>query len=342
MPRCGVATCVVVAAMLLLSGCHLAPRPVAQPDPQAAVEGALASLEQQAVAAYRFASGATFTATKGGLARGTLTLADAQVPALRVGGHLYLRAPAAYWSAQGMTPERATAYGARWARSVLALDPGMALAPDVLAQALRSAIPSGTRAHLLTLGDGTQLYDVQGLQVTAAEPFRVTSFEPALLGPAGPPALGNTAVEVHPVGPDGRADVRTGLDGDLDGLGQPFVAGPVVATKVTDNSLSCTAAGACTDRVQVGTELIGEAPEAQARLVLRSSVTSSELGTRDCGQELVTPLHASVSLSCGVKFDLPKVAGAAQVAAVPTVTAEPVAVVDVARVKREIASALGR
>ncbi|HVW39897.1 MAG TPA: hypothetical protein VHC18_00970 [Amycolatopsis sp.] len=301
----------------------------------------MAWLEGHAALSYRLPSGATFTAARGGLARGTLTLADEQVPALRVGGNLYLRASPRYWTAQGMSPERANEYGARWARSVLTLDPGMALAPDVLARALRSAIPPGTRAEPLTLGDGTQLYDIQGLQVTAEAPYRVTSFKPSLLGPAGPPVLGNTAVEVHAVGDDGRADLRTGLDDDVAGLGQPFVAGPAVATNVTENALRCTPTGMCTDSVQVGTELIGEAPQAHARLVLKSSVTSGQLGTRDCGQELVAPLNVAVSMSCGVKFILPKADGAAKVFAVPTVTAEPIAVVDLAAVKQEIATALG-
>ncbi|HJQ45026.1 MAG TPA: hypothetical protein VJ870_01720 [Amycolatopsis sp.] len=327
-------------AVLLVSACHPAVGPAARPDPQAAVEGALTWLEGQAAAGYHLPSGATFTAARGGLARGTLTLAGQPAQALRAGGNLYLRAPAAYWTAQGMSPERANEYGARWARSVLPLDPGRDLAPDVLARALRSAIPDGARAELLTLGDGTELFDVQGLQVTATAPYRVTSFKPSLLGPAGPPVLGTTAVEVNPVGPAGQADLRTGLGDDLDGLGQPFVAGPVVATRVTENTLRCTAVPTCTDSVQVGTEPIGDAPQALARLVLKSSV-SGELGTRDCGQELVAPLGAPVSLSCVVKFDLPKVAGRSEVSAVPTVTAEPVAVVDVPGIRQEIGAAPG-
>lgn len=341
MPRHVVGVFLVVAALLVLSGCRPSGPAGKGTDPHIAVEGALTSLERQTAVGYGFPAGGTFTVARSGLARGTLTLKDQQVPALRVGGNLYLRAPTGYWEAQGMPAERAAGYGSRWARSTLALDPGVVLAPDGLARALRAAIPAGAQAERLTLGDGTELFDVDGLQVTAAEPYRVTSFRPSLLGPAGPPVLGNTAVEVRAVGADGLAGLRTGLGGDVDGLGQPFVAGPVVATKVTQNSLRCTAGGACTDSVHVENELIGEGPQALARLVMKSSVTSSPLGTRECGQELVTPLNGSVTMSCAVKFDLPRANGAAKVSAVPTVTAEPVAVVDVASMKQEIATALG-
>lgn len=341
MPRCVVGSFLVVVAALVLSACQMSEPAANGPDPQVAVEGALASLEREAMIGYRFPGGTALDVSSTGLAQGTLFPHDQQVHILRAGGSVYVRGPAEYWRSQGMSAERAGQYGARWARSILALDPGRALAPNSLARAFRSAIPPGTQAERLTLGDGTELFDVDGLQVTAAQPYRVTSFRPSLLGPLGQQVLGNSPVELQGLSADGLADFRTALRRDVDDLGQPFVAGPAVAASVTKNTMRCAASGSCTDTVEVTPQLLGDAPQALARLVLTSSVTSNQLGSRECGQELVVPLNEPVTMSCSVKFAVPRTGGATKVSGVPTVTAEPVAVLDLAGIKQEIASTLG-
>jgi len=341
MPRRVVGSFLVVVASLLLSGCQTVTPEAGGPDPQAAVEGALASLERQATVGYRFSPGTELNVSRAGLAQGALVLHDQQVDILRAGGSVYVRGPAEYWQAQGMAGDRAAQYGARWARSILAMDPGRALAPDTLARTLRAAIPPGTQAERLTLGDGTELFDIDGLQVTAGEPYRVTSFQPSLLGPLGTQVFGNSAVELRGLDADALAGFRAALHRDVDALGQPFVAGPAVAAKVTQNTMRCAANGSCTDSVQVTTQLLGDAPQALARLVLKSSITSNQLGSRDCGQELVVPLNEPATMSCSVKFTVPRTGGATKVAGTPTVTAEPVTVPDVPALRQEIASALG-
>jgi hypothetical protein len=331
----------VVAALLAFAGCETAPPGATGPNPRIAVEGALTALSRQTAVAYDLGGDSVLNVTGNGLVQGTLPLNGQQVSALRAGGDLYLRAPAAHWAAQGMAAARAAEYGVRWARARLAFDPGWAFAPATVAQALRARLPDTAGYSRGTLADGLDVFELAGLRVTAIPPYRVVSFPPVLLGPAVAQALGDAAIGVRELGPDELGGLRTAFDGAVDSLGQPFVAGPVVATSVTDNTLRCAANGSCTDTVQVSTKLLGEAPRASARLVLKSSVTSSRLGGQDCGQEVVTPLNGAATMSCSVRFTLPRLAGTAKVSAIPTVTAEPVATVDAEGLKRAAAVELG-
>ncbi|WP_229880547.1 hypothetical protein AMYBAR_006506 [Amycolatopsis bartoniae] len=328
-----------LVAVLLLTACESA-APAGGPDPRSAVEGALGALARETAVTYELGSGQAFTVTQKGLVTGTLPLHGQEVQALRAGGDLFVRAPAAHWQEQGMAADRAAEYGARWARAVLAFDPGWTFAPATVAQALRSAVSPVDRSLRATLADGLDVFDLSGLRVTAAPPYRVVSFASALLAPVVPQTVGRTDIGVRPVVADRLADLRSRFDETLDGLGQPFVAGPVVATTVTGHTLHCTGSGACTDTVHVDNDLLGDAPRASARVVLKTAVSSPRLGEQDCGQELVTPLNGTSTLSCSVKFALPKLTGTARVAATPNVSAEPVATVDPAALKNEVAAAL--
>ncbi|TVT17708.1 hypothetical protein FNH06_30455 [Amycolatopsis acidiphila] len=333
--------CLVVVALLALTGCESTPPSATGPDSRVAVNGALTALSGQTAVAYDLAGGAVLNVTGKGLVQGVLSLRGQQVSALRADGDLYLRAPAEHWRAQGMAAARAAEYGTRWARSQLAFDPGWSFAPPIVAQALRAGLAGAARPSRITLADGLDVFDLAGLRITAVPPYRVVSFPPALLGPAVAQTLGDTTIGVRALQPDELGELRTAFDGAVDSLGQPFVAGPVVATAVSDNTLRCTATGSCTDTVQVSNKLLGDAPRASARLVLKSSVTSSRLGGQDCGQELVTPLNAATTMACSVRYTLPKLAGTAKVSAVPVVTAEPVATVDTEELKQSAATELG-
>lgn len=342
MPRWTVSVFLALVAALVLSACEPSSPSGSGPDPRTAFDGALSALSGQTAVAYDLAEGATLNVTGKGLVQGTLPLGGQRVSALRAGGDLYLRAPAEYWHEQGMAADRAAEYGARWARSMLAFDPGWTFAPAIVAQVLRATLPSPTRSSRMTLADGLDVFDIGGLRITSLPPYRVVSFEPALLGPGVAQTFGDARIGVLGRPPDQFGGLRAAFDGDVDSLGQPFVAGPVVAATVTDNTLRCTAAGACTDTLQVSNKLLGDAPRASARLVLKSSVTSSSLGGQDCGQEVVTPLNGTTTMSCSVRFTLPKLTGTAKVAAVPTVTAEPVAIVDTEGFKQAAAAELTR
>jgi hypothetical protein len=340
MPRWAVSALLALVVALVLGACEPDPTSGSGPDPRTAFDGALSALSGQRAVAYDLAEGATLNVTGKGLVLGTLPLRGQQVSAVRAGGDLYLRAPAAHWQAQGMAADRAAEYGARWARSMLAFDPGWTFAPAVVAAALRAALPSPPRSARVTLVGGLGVFDIGGLWITSAPPYRVVSFEPALLGPSVAQTFGDGRIGVLGLPPDEFGGLRAAFDDAVDSLGQPFVAGPVVATTVTDNTLRCTAAGSCTDTVQVSNKLLGDAPKASARMVLKSSVTSSRLGGQDCGQEVLTPLNGTTTMSCSVQFTLPKLTGTAKVAAVPTVTAEPIATVDPAGFKQSAATEL--
>lgn len=342
MPRWVVRGLLALVATLVLGACEPAPPNGSGPDPQTAFDRALTALAGQTAVAYELAEGATLNVTGKGLVQGTLPLRGQRVSALRAGGDLYLRAPAAHWQAQGMAADRAAAYGARWARSMLAFDPGWTFAPAIAAQALRAALPRPPRPAPMTRADGLGVFDMGGLRITSAPPYRVVSFESGLLGPSVAQTLGETRIGVHGLPPDAFGGLRAAFDDAVDSLGQPFVAGPVIATTVTDNNLRCTATGSCTDTMQVSNKLLGDAPKASARLVLESSVTSGRLGGQDCGQEMLTPLNGTTTMSCSVQFTLPKLTGTAKVAAVPTVTGEPVAIVDTEAFKQAAAAELAR
>ncbi|NYI89439.1 hypothetical protein HNR02_002762 [Amycolatopsis endophytica] len=272
--------------------------------------------------------------TRGGLAEGHLPLRGEQVKALRVGGALYVSASSAYWRGQGMSAPRAAQFGGQWARADrgVPFDPGRDMAPQAVATALRAALPA--TAAPVKVGDA---FDLAGLRVTTTAPYRVLSFPPRLLGPEaaelGPGEIGLDDVHL--------AELRTRLDDGVDGLGQPLIAGPAVAANVTDHDLHCTSNGACTDTVRVANRLLGTAPSAAARVQLDSVVTSDALGARTCAHEAVLPLGTSADLSCSVRFTLPRADGATKLHAAPTVSAEPVAVVDPGALKQGVAAELG-
>ncbi|GAA4671285.1 hypothetical protein [Amycolatopsis dongchuanensis] len=341
MSRWTVTAFLALVAVLTLAACEASPSG-AGPDVRAAVDGALGALADETAVTYEPGGEAAFTVTGNGLVSGVLPIRGQQVRALRAGGDLYLRAPAAHWQAQGMAADRAVEYGTRWARSALGFDPGWTFAPPAVARALRAAVPDVVRPVRTTLADGLDVFDLSGLRVTAIPPYRVVSFASALLAPAVDQTFGPAQIGVRPVPGAGLGAVRREFDDAVDSLGQPFVAGPVVTTTVTGHTLDCGASGSCTDTVHVDTKLLGNAPKASARLVLRSRVSSPKLGEQDCGQELVAPLDTGTTLSCSVKFSLPRLGGSAKVAAAPMVTAEPVATVDPGELKREAAAALGR
>ncbi|WP_235022290.1 hypothetical protein [Amycolatopsis alkalitolerans] len=330
-----------LVVVFALAACENPSSGGAAADPRTAFGSALTTLAEETAVIYHLAEGAAFTVTAKGLAHGTLPLRNQQVSALHAGGDLYLRAPSDYWRGQGMSEGRAAEYGMRWARSVLAFDPGWALVPATVAQALRAAVSPATPASRITLANGLDVFDAAGLRVSAEPPYRVISFAPTLLGPGVVQVFGDDEIGVRGLAPGELTGLRTAFDGAVDSLGRPFVAGPVVAAGVTDNSLNCTAAGACTDTVRVSNRLVGHAPEASARLVLRSSVSSNRLGAQECGQEVVAPLDEETTMACSVRFTLPRLSGTATVSAVPTVTAEPVAQTDPAAFKQDAATELG-
>ncbi|NIH87168.1 hypothetical protein [Amycolatopsis granulosa] len=321
-----------VLLLAVLTACE-APQHPAAPDPRAVVESALGALAAEPAVAYGVA-GTTLSVTRGGLAEGRFPLRDEPITALRVGGALYVRASARYWQGQGMSATRAELFGAQWTRADrgLPFDPGRVLAPPVLADAIRAALP----ADALPVPAGDAL-DVAGVRISTTTPYRVLSFPAAFLGPAAT-QLGPRQITLGEVR---LADLRGRLDDGVAGLGRPLIAGPVVAAEVTEHTLRCTSRGACTDSVRVGNRLLGAAPGAAARVTFASAVTSDALGTRTCRREVVLPLDTSADVSCSVRFTLPRTDGATKLHAAPSVTAEPVAVVDPGALSRDVAAELG-
>ncbi|GHF00840.1 hypothetical protein GCM10017786_37140 [Amycolatopsis deserti] len=321
-----------VLVLVLLVSCEAPPRSAA-PDPRSVVDSALSALAAAPAVAYRL-SGATLTVTKGGLAEGELPLESEPVRALRVGGSLYVRASPAYWQRQGMSATRAARFGAQWTRADrgMPFDPGRLLAPQVVAAALRAALPRGA---LPVQAGGA--FDLAGLRVSTTPPYRVLGFPPTFLGPVA----GQLGPHEIALGDVRLPDLRDRLDEQLADLGQPLIAGPVVAAQVTDHDLRCAANGACTDTVRVDNRLLGAAPSAAARVNLTSTVTSDTLGARTCEREVVLPLDTAADVSCSVRFTLPRADGATRLQAAPSVTAEPVAVVDPGALKRDVAAELG-
>ena len=321
-----------VLVLTVLAACEAPQRP-APPDPRSVVDSALTALAAEPAVAYRM-PGATLTVTRGGLAEGQLPLAGELVTALRVGGSLYVRASPAYWQRQGMSSPRAERFGVRWARADrgMPFDPGVLMTPRVLAAALRAAMPPG--ALPARAGD---VFDVAGVRVSTTSPYRVLSFPPAFVDPAA----GQFGVSRIALDEVRLSDLGARLDEGVAGLGQPLIAGPVVAAEVTDHNLRCSAGGACTDSVRVDTRLLGSASSAAAHVRLTSTVTSDALGARTCEQETVLPLNTSADVSCSVTFTLPHSDGATRVNAERSVTAEPVAVVDPEALRRAVADELG-
>jgi hypothetical protein len=341
MRRRGVRGFLTLLITLVLIGCTA---PVDdEPDPSAVVVAAVDALAGQSALAYRISADTILNVTRGGLVHGRLPLMGGQVQALRAGGDLYLLAPQAYWQARGMPATRAAEYGARWARvapETVSFDPGRLLTPAQVSGTLRLGLPNPVRPVRSHLADGTAVFDVGGLQVTALPPYRVVSLAPALLGPVVAESFGTGPVSVDGFTGASLTELRTAFGDAVAGLGQPFVAGPVIATTITGSSLNCGTSGSCTDRVRVGNQLLGQAPKAAARLVFNSSVTS-DLGSRTCGQEVVVPVNTSTELACSVEFELPRANGSTNVVAAPSITAEPVATVDADALHREVAAELG-
>src|SRR4030081_3376223 len=147
---------IVVVVGVLLGGCQVAVPGSAGGSPadqqkadqraerDAAVEGALAALENQPVAVYHSTLNGTdlvLRITKGGTMLGSLPVGGQAVQVVDVDNQLYISASADFWTAHGATA--AGTYAKGWTRADatdLALDPGSVLTPNGASHKIRASL----------------------------------------------------------------------------------------------------------------------------------------------------------------------------------------------------------
>jgi hypothetical protein len=365
--RARTATAVAVVAMTaaLLGGCQVAVSGSPQLSPAdqqkadrrtaqaAAVDGALSALAAlPAVGYHSTANGAgdlDLRVTKNGTVQGALPVDGQVVQMVDVDAQLYLKAPAAYWSAHGAIGDSAAQFATGWAHadpSDLTLDPAAVLTPAQVSSKLRMAydasggIGDPVRAKL---ADGTDVFRIGAgadvLQVTAAKPYRVASFAPSLLDPSTGKIFG---AELRPEGVTGDAlkAFHTDLDGAVSALGQPYDSVAQVTVSLSDNKLDCNgSSGSCTTSVQVENSLIGGDPQGTSvHLVMTSALDAAALGSQSCTAEASTAPNTTVPMSCTVKFKVPNRTAEYRVTSLPAATGQVLVTVDSGGIKQKLAS----
>ncbi|WP_208637417.1 hypothetical protein [Amycolatopsis echigonensis] len=321
---------------------------------QAAVDAALQSLEQAPALQYdaTLKDGAgnpatlTYRVARDGNGFGALPLEGKSVRITEPDGQLYLAADADYWKSHGLE-ENSTQFGDGWVHTVgseLPVDPAARMAPPKLAGELRKALGGlGSGApQKQKLPDGTEVYDLGGaLQVTAAEPHRVTGFAPALLDPRGGPKLG-AAFRVRPLNASEIKQFHTDFDGAIDAIGQPFDGLAQASVTVLNDKLDCQDyVGSCKTTVDVSNSVVGNQPGSKPSVHIKLSVeiSADTLGSQTCATEGDADADATITMSCSVKFTLPNRTASYQVLAKPTAVAEVRSPVDANAVKAKLATA---
>jgi hypothetical protein len=352
---------IVVAAGALLGGCQVAmpgAAGVSAADQQkadkraerdAAVEGALAALENQPVAVYHSTLNGTdlvLRITKGGTMLGSLPIGGQAVQVVDVDNQLYISASADFWKAHGSTAAGTHAKG--WTRADatdLALDPGSVLTPIGASRKIRASLSTMDQLAdpvRTKLADGTEVFEVGSgvgrLKVTTAQPYRVVSFAPALLEAAIGQTFGSE-FRLDPVTPGTVNTFHEDLDAAVGALGRPADSVAQASVRIINNKLDCNSStGSCTSSVQVDNSLVGGDTKSTVHLVMTSVVTADSLGTQTCTGEASAAPNTSSTLVCTVKFNLPNRTAQYKVVSIPSAIGDVLASVDVNAVKQKIQS----
>jgi hypothetical protein len=321
---------------------------------QTAVDEALKALETAPALQYdttaKDSSGKpstlTYRVTRDGDGFGTLPLEGTPVRITEPGGQVYLAATADYWKSHGLE-ETSAQFGTGWVHTVgteLPVDPAARLAPAKAAAELRKSLAGlGAGApRKQRLPDGTEVYDLGGsLQVTAAAPYRIAGFAPALLDPQGGPKLG-AAFRVRPLtGPEIK-QFHTDFDAAVDAIGQPYDGLAQASVTITNNKLDCKDfVGSCTTSVDVTNSVVGNQPGTKPSVHLKLTVeaTADALGAQTCTAEADAAADATTTMSCSVQFSLPNKTASYQVLAKPSAVAEVRSAVDANAVKAKLGTA---
>ncbi|WP_040407197.1 hypothetical protein [Amycolatopsis nigrescens] len=345
------AAVLAVVAGMLLGGCQAAmpgsgdvstadrQRVDRRAELRSAVDGALGALAAQLALSYR--SSYTDTAgktvelalnvTKHGFAQGSFPSSGEQIKLLRADGKLYLNAGATYWRGRGTEAAVAEQYAGDWVRatrSELPFDPAETLTPSAVVATLRAGLAGADQLAepvRRVRPDGTEVFEIETrsglMEVTTAQPYRLVSVAPALLGPAVGSSYGpSTSVGMAALAGDDLKRFQTGAEAALPELAQPVRAGAGARTEVTDTRLDCGTNGVCTHSVQVRNTVVGDAAGALVRLRLSSLVNAEGIGEQTCTGEAVAAPGATTGLSCEVRFTLPNRTGTAKVVAMPSLT----------------------
>jgi hypothetical protein len=356
-----------LVAVALLGGCQVAVTGAAggvaadqqkadrRAEERAAVGGAVGSLQIQPVVIYHSTLGGTdlgLRVTKGGTLEGLLPVGGQSVQVVGFEGQLYVAASADYWKAQGAPkPDN---FANRWTRvdpSDLPADPAAVLTPAGLGARLAKALATADQLAepvRAKLADSTEVYEVTTrdgvLKVTAAQPYRLVSFDPAMLAPNGK-SLG-AEMRVEQVSAETIRKFHDDFDTAVGALGTPADSVAQASVTITDNKLDCNGGnGSCTSSVSVDNSVVGGDPKTSTVHIAMTSVVSADgLGTQTCTGDVTTSPNASVTIPCSVKFAVPNRTAQYKVTSMPSATADVLASVDVNAVKQKIQqefSALG-
>ena len=244
---------------------------------------------------------ANLSVTRAGTVEGTYVQQGRPVSRVTVGGVTYLKAPVAFWTADGIAQKQAGQAGGRWAKApadAVSLD-FAALAPAHVAQVLRNVGSKpvsvtrtyhGTKVLVLTAGD-VQYY------ITTADPHRLIR----VTGGSGPGAY---SLAVRPLSATAVKPVFTSLHSDIQGLADAPDPSAVV-TGGTPKFGDCNGPARCT----VSTRATVSDPAAAAdfttppvllKMTIGFAATQQAKAFATCSTTVPVPSAASVAPGCGV------------------------------------------
>lgn len=342
--RAPAAAIIALVVALILSGCQRAVEGTAVPGladdeiaqyqvergSAEALESALDRLASRPVMRYEMASAdrLTWTVTSTGAVYAAGTSDGRPVRAMAADGQLFMVADARRWESFGLKREAASTYAGRWTRVLPAdvgFDPARALTPKAVAASLREAVADrsedgyardGQPIPVLTrTPDGTEVYRIETLQgaleVTTAEPHRVTHTDIPLVRPGKRDLLGLSGGGDTRVREGDRAqlaELRGSIEDVLGGLRSAYGFQPSLRLVPGRLAGTCGTDGTCTAKAPVRNRIGGDyPPSTSVEVTMKVTMSAKGLGTRECGQPRVAMRpNTQVDMSCGARFALPR------------------------------------
>ncbi|MCO6004464.1 hypothetical protein NE236_05660 [Actinoallomurus purpureus] len=235
---------------------------------------------------------ASFSVTKAGTARGTYTVSGSRITRVDVGGTTYLKAGTSFWTAQGLSAERAGKADGTWTKAPEDLSTlNLAdLSPARLAAALRQAVndPLAERTKVngvatLKMRVGTRTYYI------AEKAHRLVRFD----GNFGPERY---TFDVTPLPASSVGAVFTALHTDVQGLTNAYDPDLTVEPMSKVKFGSCGEPG-CTVRADIRATTVSESSGA-VHVTMKVAFSGSGGTVSTCTDTASTSADHQVGMSC--------------------------------------------
>lgn len=334
--RRGSAAAAALAVMVVVGACDSAVTGTAMAGPNPhrfaaheAFGAAVDALESRPVMRYTTSTSGAGSAklevrvSRTGAAFGTGSVDGDKLTVAAFDDKLFLKASQQRWRSLGAEPGEARKFANRLSlveASVLGFDPGAALTPKEVADALRQAFAEHQTAEqestlereverLKTAGD--EVYRIplgpNYVDVTVTRPFRIVSTDLPLGGGDGVQLLAEgTRTELSVGDADTLRTLYRLLDRSLTKIKSTAVNVPDFRLQEGTGDLDCQIGGKCTAKVEVSNSYTARdgLPVSKFEVSMKVTMRATGLGARSCSDKASMRPNKSQTMSCTADFAL--------------------------------------